>query len=394
MKIVYTGDKAPETFTKSLFLAGPTPRNSIEVDSWRPAALKILEDKGYDGVVFIPEDQDGEFKKDYDDQVEWEERYLNMADCIVFWVPRDLTPDSTGNPKMAGLTTNVEWGTWASSGKVVYGAPADADKISYLQYYADKLNVPTGTTLTETIELAMKMVGDGVERTAGEREVPLYVWKTPSFQSWYNAQTGVGNRLDHARLLYNFRPQNKSFVFMWVLKVDVYVAAEQRNKINEFVLSRTDISSVLMYYLGSDPHRSLLDYEIVVVNEFRSPASTSTGFITELPGGSSPKVGEDPRDIAAEEVLEETGFKIDPKRFRREGARQLAGTFSAHKSHLFVVELNETEIEWFKSQKEIVHGNVSDSEITYIEVVPVWKLINENKMDWSNLGMILSTLAI
>jgi len=394
MKVVYTGDEAPETFTKAIFLAGPTPRNKREVSSWRPDALKILEEKGYDGVVFIPEDSGGEFKKDYDDQVEWEEKYLNMADCILFWVPRDLTPDSTGFPKMAAFTTNVEWGTWASSGKVVYGAPVDADKVSYLQHYADKLNVPAGTTLAETLELAMKMVGEGAERSAGEREVPLYVWKTVSFQSWYKAQTGVGNRLDHARLLYNFRPQNKSFVFMWVLKVDVYVAAEQRNKVNEFVLSRTDISSVLMYHFGSDPHRSLLDYEVVVVNEFRSPASTSTGFITELPGGSSPKVGEDPRETAAEEVLEETGFEIDPKRFRRQGARQLAGTFSAHKSHLFVAELNDSEIEWFKSQKGIVHGNIEDSEMTYIEVVTVGQLIYENKMDWSNLGMVLSALAI
>ena len=84
MEVVYVGEEMPETFTKSIFLAGPTPRNKEEVDSWRPDALSILEDKGYDGVVFIPEPRDGEFKHNYDDQVSWEEKHLNIADCIVF----------------------------------------------------------------------------------------------------------------------------------------------------------------------------------------------------------------------------------------------------------------------------------------------------------------------
>jgi len=261
MKVIYTGDEAPNQFTKSIFLAGPTPRNKEEVESWRPDALKILEDKGYDGVVFVPEDKDREFKKDYDDQIEWEERYLNMADCIVFWVPRDLSLDSTGFPRMAAFTTNVEWGTWASSGKVVFGAPEDAEKVSYLKHYAEKYNVPTGDTLTETLELAMERVGEGDDRTEGEREVPLYIWKTESFQSWYLAQKKAGNRLDHARVMYNFRPRYKDFVWMWVLQVDMYVESEDRNKTNELVITRTDISSVLLYSDVESPQGDgIVDY--------------------------------------------------------------------------------------------------------------------------------------
>lgn len=383
MHVVYTGDEAPEKFTKSIFLAGPTPRNKEEVDSWRPDALKILEDKGYDGVVFVPEDKAREFKKDYDDQIEWEERYLNMADCIVFWVPRDLSPDSTGFPKMAAFTTNVEWGTWASSGKVVFGAPEDAEKVSYLKHYAEKFNVPVGDTLTETLELAMEKVGEGAERSDGEREVPLYIWNTDSFQSWYKAQTGAGNRLDHARLEYNFRPRYKDFVWLWILRVDVYVASEERNKTNELVIARTDICSVVLYH----------EDDVVLIREFRSPAATEDGFIVELPGGSSPKNDEDPEDTAAHEVQEETGFYLDSDRLKYHGARQLAGTFSAHKSHLFSAHLTQKEMEWFKSQKGIVHGNVEDSERTFIEIYSVGELIKENKTDWSTLGMILSVLA-
>ena len=383
MKVVYTGDEAPEKFTKSIFLAGPTPRNKEEVESWRPDALKILEDKGYDGVVFVPEDKDREFKKDYDDQIEWEERYLNMADCIVFWVPRDLSLDSTDFPKMAAFTTNVEWGTWASSGKVIFGAPEDAEKVSYLKHYAEKFNVPIGDTLTETLELAMEKVGEGDERSGGEREVPLYIWKTDSFQSWYKAQTGAGNRLDHARVEYNFRPRYKDFVWLWILKADVHVASENRNKTNELVIARTDISSVVLYH----------EDDVVLIREFRSPAATEDGFIIELPGGSSPKSGEDPEDTAAHEVQEETGFYLDPSRLKFKGARQLAGTFSTHKSHLFAAHLTKKEMEWFKSQKGVMHGNVEDSERTFIEIYTIGELIKENKTDWSTLGMILSVLA-
>jgi len=396
MKVVYTGDEAPETFTKSIFLAGPTPRNKEEVDSWRPDALKILEDKGYDGVVFVPEDKDQEFKKDYDDQIEWEERYLNMADCILFWVPRDLSLDSTGFPKMAAFTTNVEWGTRASSGKVVFGAPEDAEKVSYLKHYCDKFNVPVGDTLTETLELAMERLGDGAERSEGEREVPLYIWNTDSFQSWYKAQKEAGNRLDHARVMYNFRPRYKDFVWMWVLKVDMYVASEDRNKNNELVITRTDISSVVMYSDVEHPQGDgLVDYEVVLIKEYRSPASTKDGFIRELPGGSSPKSDEDPLGVAATEVQEETGFYLDPKRLKEQGVRQLAGTFSAHKGNLYSVYLTREEMDWFKSQEGIVHGNVEDSERTFIEVHNVYDLVHdeERKVDWSTLGMILSVLA-
>lgn len=391
MKVVYTGSEMPEVMTKSIFLAGPTPRNPDEVKSWRPEALALLEEMNYDGIVFVPEDEDGVFKKDYDDQIAWEDKYLNLADCIVFWVPRDLTPDSTGFPKMAAFTTNTEWGAWASTGKVVFGAPEDADKVSYMQHYCKEYNIPASTTLKDTLASAVEMVGDGAERQAGERYVPLYIWNTDSFQSWYKAQTKIGNRLDHAKLLFNFRPQNKNFVFMWILKVDIWVAFEGRHKSNEFVLSRTDISSVLMFYVPPNVE-SVLDYEVVLVQEFRSPASTDTATILELPGGSSPKKGEDPRVTAAHEVEEETGFEMDPKRFVPHGARQLAGTLAAHKAHLFVAELRGHEIEWFKSQAGVAHGNHEDSEITYIHVMPIHKLIYENSVDWSNLGMILSAL--
>ncbi len=392
MEVVYTGEDMPETFTKSIFLAGPTPRNKDEVESWRPDALRILEDKGFDGVVFVPEGRDGQFKMDYDDQVGWEEKYLNVADCIVFWVPRDLEPDSKGYPKMAAFTTNVEFGTWQSSGKIVFGAPPKATKNGYLKHYAEKFNAPVAETLVETLDDAMAMVEDGAERSGGERYVPLFIWNLDSFQNWYKAQTNAGNRLEEARLLFTFRPRYKSFVFLWILHTKVYVASEDRVKDNEFVLSRTDTSSVLLYHNPLESTGSLKEYEVVVVKEFRSPASNEDAFIRELPGGSSVKGHEDPVVVAAEEVQQETGLYIDPDLLQQYKARQLLGTLSAHKSHLFSLEITAEEMTWFKSQRDVAHGVVEDTEKTFVEVYTVGELLKKDLVDWSTLGQILNVI--
>lgn len=388
MEVVYTGEEMTTKITKSIFLAGPTPRNKDEVESWRGDALQILQDKGFNGTVFVPEGRDGEFKLDYDDQVGWEEKYLNVADCIVFWVPRDLEPDSKGYPKMAAFTTNVEFGTWQASGKIVFGAPPKATKNGYLKHYAEEYNVPVSESLVATLDDALDMLEDGAEREGGERFIPLFIWKQDSFQSWYKAQKEAGNRLDDARLLYTFRPKFKSFVFLWVLKAKMWVESEGRHKSNEVVLSRPDISSVLLYHSNGG---KVFEDDVVLVKEFRTPASTEDGFIRELPGGSAPS-SDNPEEIAAEEVHEETGFYLDPSRLTSHGARQLAGTLSAHKAHLFSAEITEEELEWFQSQDGIAHGNEEDTERTFIEVYSVQELIENKLVDWTTLGMILQVL--
>ena len=387
MEIVYTGEDMPESFTKSMFLAGPSlrPGQEEDMESWRKDALKILSDKGYDGVVFVPENRSGKFEKDfsYDNQIDWEDKYLNLADCIVFYVPRDISTDKKGNLKLPAFTTNVEFGAWASSGKIVFGNPKGSDKNNYLQFYADKFKVPSADTLTETLDNAMEMLGEGSKRSGGERYVPLLVWNTDAFQSWYDAQVLAGNELVDARLLYTFRPGYKKFLFLSILRVNMYVTSEKRNKTNEFVLSRPDISSVVMWYKDGDT------IEVVLVKEFRSPAATEDGFIRELPGGSADAT---PEETAAEEIHEETGFYLDPSRLHAVSARQLAGTLSSHKSHLYSAELDKEEVEWFKSQDGVVHGIEEDTERTFVEVYTVSQLINEDIVDWSTLGMIVSVV--
>lgn len=383
MHIIYTGEEVPWKIKKSIFLAGPTPR-SADVPSWRPDALGILERSGYDGVVFVPEFRDHDRRVvGYVGQVEWEERYLNMADCILFWIPRNMET-------MPALTTNTEWGVWCDSGKVVFGAPKTAEAVSYQEHYAKKLCVPMSDTLENTIKSALSMIGDGDWRIDGEREVPFHIWKNDSFQKWYKALKAAGNRLDGAKVKWVCRVgKNKELIFCWALHANVHVAREKRNKVNEVVISRPDIATIVMYRKDDILENS----DIVLIREFRSPVSNLSGFVWEVPGGSSFKPEQNALDVIVSECLEETGLEIrDPGRIRIHEARQLAATFSAHRAHLFSMEIDENELEYLRSQKDMPHGNTGDSEMTYVEIVKLKDVLNSENVDWSVLGMILSVL--
>lgn len=111
---------------KSIFLAGPTPRGE-NAKSWRTDACKILEELGFDGVVYVPEYSTWKPKEDYVDQAMWERIGLTEATVILFWIPRSI-------PEMAGFTTNVEFGYWLHSNKVIYGRPDGAPKTKYLDW--------------------------------------------------------------------------------------------------------------------------------------------------------------------------------------------------------------------------------------------------------------------
>lgn len=378
---VYALELPPDTCSKSMFLAGPTPRDAA-VLSWRKEALQVLEDAGYDGVVFIPEPRDGIWKNDNNAQIKWEELCLHRADCILFWIPRDLET-------LPGFTTNVEFGAWMDSGKIVFGAPVGAPKNSYLLHYACELKARITTNLIDTIDAALYTIGDGAERTGGELEVPLYIWRTLHFQNWYESLVLAGNRLDGARVLWTFRVgPARSIVFFWVLHVDVYIASEDRHKTNEVVLARPDISTIVMYRRQEPIEES----DIVLISEFRSPVSTPSGFVWEVPGGSSFKPGGDPRALAAAECGEETGLALDASRLRWHQARQMVATLSAHKAHLFSVEITDLELEALRADTGNPHGVVEDTERTYVHVVKLRHILSDNIVDWSMLGMILSVL--
>ena len=187
---VYAGEEAPSDWQASIFLAGPTPRVTT-VASWRPAALaEIKRQTRISGrlVVFVPEPRDGTRYPGYDHQVAWETRYLAIADVILFWIPRQMET-------LPGLTTNVEFGRYEASGRLVLGAPPEAEHLAYLQTFAPQYRIPICDNLAATVAASLIMLGDGAERHDAETEVPLLIWRTSTFGAWLQATLRAGNQL-------------------------------------------------------------------------------------------------------------------------------------------------------------------------------------------------------
>lgn len=132
---VYCADESIDSVnwhSPSIFLAGPTPR-STDVMSWRPAAINILENLKFEGMVFVPERKDWSTSNDYNYQVEWEDKGLLNVSRIVFWVPRNMNT-------MPALTTNVEFGRFAKQERTLYGRPDNALHCRYLDWFYKKYN--------------------------------------------------------------------------------------------------------------------------------------------------------------------------------------------------------------------------------------------------------------
>lgn len=190
MNIIYSQEPLPDKFSKSLFLAGGTLRNKDKQPAdvqqlyrWRLEALKILESLGYDGVVFVPEFQEGGLDRTnvdlYTNQIDWEEQCLKASDRICFWVPRNME-------YLPCLTTNVEFGAWAPSRKCILGTPKGAQHVSYLHYYAQQFGMRQFDSLMEMLSYVSEFLDDyAAERTGWARFIPSEIWKIPFVQENY-----------------------------------------------------------------------------------------------------------------------------------------------------------------------------------------------------------------
>ena len=126
MVLIYSGEYS-EIKHPVVFLAGPSPRSGQTLE-WRKEAIQHFQNIGFDGTIVIPEPRTGKWD-DYLTVVDWEHLYLELSDTILFWVPRDIENE------IYGFTTNVEFGMYLHSGKIIYGRPDNSDKNRYLDYW-------------------------------------------------------------------------------------------------------------------------------------------------------------------------------------------------------------------------------------------------------------------
>jgi len=376
MDIIYAREPFPIKITKTLYLADYSTEKP-RISTWYQDALDILAQKQYDGSVYVPFIPDGSSFQDFSEQLVWHQTAMDRSDVIVFWIPGDSEQFTT-------YMTFTEFERRVKGRNVIWGYPRNISRLNVMDELARQYGVPIIHTLSEAVDCALRILGEGAERQGGETHVPLYLWNLPHFQNWLLAQKKVGNSLDDVysiELKFFVGPKRKPFLLYWGMHVNLFVAAEQRHKSNELVLSRPDIQHIVVYHWPSG--KSLDEVEIVLIQEFRSTTTTQDGFIREIPGGSSD---------AVTEFKEEVGISLEPHRLIEIDSRQLSGTTTAHKAHVFAVHLTAFEMEQIKKQQGHSYGNSAETEVTYPEVYTVKELLKKPHTDWSNLGMILTVL--
>jgi hypothetical protein len=116
--------------------------------------------------------------------------------------------------------------------------------------------------------------------------------RTVAFQNWYANIKASGNVLKKAFVHYSLRKPkldskgNKTldlFVFLWILKVEIWVTKENRLKSNEIVVSRLDQSATVLYKKNS----TLGDSQVVLIKEYRTPVNNKENYVYELPSKDS-----------------------------------------------------------------------------------------------------------
>jgi hypothetical protein len=168
LTVVYAHQEAPPEVERSIFLVGPTPRANTGGASWRPVMLECLRAAGYDGVVYVPEPEDGSWSANYVDQLDWEQRHIFGCDLILAWVPRNLET-------LPGFTTNVEFGQALTSGRLLYGRPEGSPKCRALdEYWRRQTGLPPLTTMDQMAAFAASL--RRVPRREAERYVAAHLW--------------------------------------------------------------------------------------------------------------------------------------------------------------------------------------------------------------------------
>lgn len=385
---VYALEALPAAFGAALFLGGWAD------SSWREEAIYLLQSRGFDGVVLSPEIRpgpDGRRGKapnggDRDRLLAWQDEVLQHCDLILMWLPPEA---------LADFQAVEAWGQWHRSGKLILGTPL---REGPLIDTANRRRIPVASSLAELVAMAQQILRPGAHRRGGERLVPISLWRSPSFQSWYRALTQAGHRLEDVEVEWTHRSRGVARPpFLWAVRPRIQVRGERRQLGGEVVIGRADISATVLYH--RPPEAPLAETLVVLVREFRAAVRNRSGFAWMLPGGSAARASErahDPRATAAQEVLEETGLNLPPEQLEPVplGDRQLLASLVSHHAQLFRAALAPAQLAALRATAEAGRPlGATPSERCYVTVRTLAELCADPDLDWSQLGMLYCALS-
>lgn len=386
LTVVRPGDPLPAAFSRSIYLSGPA-RTPDGVD-WRSEAIRILDELGFDGVVYDPIVPGLTAVDVTNEVVEWQWAARNRSDMVVGWLGAESERTSGG--------TRSELMHDLQLGKAVLGVAPNYRRTDQLITEARRRNVPVVSGLRAMLVESVNQIGPGIWREGGECEVPLSVYRTPQFQGWLASHktAPVSDRLRSAKLNWVHRGGN-GMPFAFAIQVAIEIGdeidprtGENRVKSNEFVAFRTDMSHVVPVCIDeSDIDNS----QVVLVVEFRSAVSNAIGKAIEPPGGS-PSLGMamTDEDVAMEELAEEVGIHdFDRARLIPLGRHQVSATFSAHRDNVYVALLTKEEMAAVCARADEVLGVEADTERTTRLIPTVGNVLDGDVgCDLASMGMV------
>lgn len=188
---VYAGEEPPQIYTASLYLAGAPPDPESCRNVLREAVLQWRQPGTL--VVLLPHPRGDASHPDTARRLAWERTQRARADEIIHWHP------------LPSPATEAWPGDDLDDGRSVLGCPDSTADARRLRLLAEDLKVPTAETLPRAVALALARIGPGAPRAAGQRDVPLLLWRTRSFRAWLAAQEDAGNTLLGGRTSWTFR---------------------------------------------------------------------------------------------------------------------------------------------------------------------------------------------
>lgn len=387
MELVFSDDKFPSVVNKSIFLAGPSPRyalgDKVDLNTWRHKAVQLLQERWYDGIVYIPLPRSAFFGETYVDQngyvkeIEWDLKAFNRADVIFIYLDRQADNQ--------GLVTNVEFGRYFDSGRMVYCRPKSAVFVRYLDTLMMSKDREFYTEMEEGIEECLDRVKNVKTRFGNAVIVPSIIHDSPQFQAWYKHHREVGNALVGFEIKSIITYNNDRELFGFTARVSIYVESEDRYKSKEWIFSRVDASHVVLYYDDFIKGR-----QYVLAKEFRSPTHNLEGFSYAFPGGSSTDPEITPLENAVKEVEEETGLTLPEERFVYLGTKQTFGIMLTMQMHAYAVRLNYKEFRVIseRAEKATVFSASETERVTLVIASEKDVVSGKCPCDWTTLGLI------